>query len=525
MKKQAKIITLVISLALIACCAIGFSVSADATEPDVSIESYNVAFGGELHLFYAVNTSNVGDGASKIGIELSFDPIATEGREVFEATSSSEKYTPNPDYPTFYSFGIPAKNLNDVIYARPYVEYEGGDKVYGDEVAYSVLEYCYEMVLVKADKSGATATKIKNMKATLRSLLTYGENAQKLFEHETDALPSDYFYIAVEGGTVNGESLIFAHESELTDGLTFARTGDIPEGKIFVGWDLTYFNGDNKEIAADGDNLEVSNASVKAAPIYYDDTKATIFETLDPNAANVVNTNNTTDGSFIFNAAAKDPANAANKCLKTTVWANAYSSATASSTTVTNVDYTAESKLNGNAFRFSTDLYISSDMPNSTSTAPATGAVLQISLLNSADKQIGNYILLINDNSGALAEPVIRIQRNFGSKVGILNAIGSDGTGGIGFDEWFNVSFTLYADGVDDGNNTGYLITISTADGRSYQYFDSTPITTTYPGTIGNDYAITSAKISWTATSTHRDVYLDNVICETLEGETYTPAQ
>ena len=521
MKKQAKIITLVISLALIACCAIGFSVSADATEPDVSIESYNVAFGGELHLFYAVNTSKVGDGASKIGIELSFDPIATEGREVFEATSSSEKYTPNPDYPTFYSFGIPAKNLNDVIYARPYVEYEGGDKVYGDEVAYSVLEYCYEMVLVKADKSGATATKIKNMKATLRSLLTYGENAQKLFEHETDALPSDYFYIAVEGGTVNGESLIFAHESELSDGLTFARTGDIPEGKIFVGWDLTYFNGDNEEIAADGDNLSVSNASVKAAPIYYDDTKATTFETLDPNAANVVNTNNTTDGSFIFNAAAKDPVTAANKCLKATVWLNAYSSATASTTVVSNGDYVSGATLDGNAFHFETDLYISSDMPNSTSTASPTGTVLQITFLNGANSNLGSYTLYINNKNGEFAEPVIRISQNFGSKTSIINAINNDGTGGIGFDEWFNVDFTLYADA--DGN-TGYLITVSTADGRSYQYFD-TQVATTYSSNIAANSAVETTKVTWYKTSTHRDVYLDNILCETLEGETYTPAQ
>ena len=104
-----------------------------------------------------------------------------------------------------------------------------------------------------------------------------------------------------------------------------------------------------------------------------------------------------------------------------------------------------------------------------------------------------------------------------GSKTVVINAIGADGSGAIGFDEWINVSFTLY---VDADGNTGYLITVSTADGRSYQCFD-TQVATTYASNIASDVAVKSAKISWAKTSTHRDVYLDNVVCETLEGETY----
>ncbi|MBO5314922.1 MAG: hypothetical protein J6B48_00670, partial [Clostridia bacterium] len=81
--------------------------------------------------------------------------------------------------------------------------------------------------------------------------------------------------------------------------------------------------------------------------------------------------------------------------------------------------------------------------------------------------------------------------------------------------------FTLYADA--DGN-TGYLITVSTADGRSYQYFD-TQVATTYSSNIAANSAVETTKVTWYKTSTHRDVYLDNILCETLEGETYTPAQ
>jgi hypothetical protein len=157
-------------------------------------------------------------------------------------------------------------------------------------------------------------------------------------------------------------------------------------------------------------------------------------------------------------------------------------------------------------------------MPNSSSASLPTGNILQITLLNGANKNVGSYTLAINDGSGTLAEPVVRIQQNFGSTTLLINSIGADGSGAIGFDEWFNVSFTLY---VDADGNTGYLITISTADGRSYQYFDP-QVATTYASNIASGYAVKSAKISWVKTSTHRDVYLDNIVCETLEGETYT---
>ena len=524
MKKQLKLIIMILSLALIVGAALGVSVSAEGTEPEISIESYNVAFSGEVHLFYAVNDSLAAkDGVeiTKTGVKLSLSSADVADREVFEATSSTVQYK-DTDYPTFYSFGIPAKNLDDVIYATPYAEYSDGTTLIGDEVAYSVLEYCCEMILVDAPaavKAGEiSASKCKNMQAALRSLLTYGEDVQKYLGHETENLPSDYAYVVAEGCTVNGSSLVFAHSSELSETLSFTRTGDIPEGKIFVGWNVTYLDGSAEAVAADGDTYETECASVKVSPVYYDDTKATTFETLDPNAANVVNTNNTTDGSFIFSVAAKDPANAANKCLKATVWANAYNNTTTANTTaVTNGDYVSGSTMDGNAFHFETDLYISSDMPNSTSTSAPTGTVLQITLLNGANKNVGSYTLSINDGSGTLAEPVVRIQQNMGSKTVVINAIGADGSGAIGFDEWINVSFTLY---VDADGNTGYLITVSTADGRSYQCFD-TQVATTYASNIASDVAVKSAKISWVKTSTHRDVYLDNVVCETLEGETY----
>ena len=146
MKKTKSLICLLVMavLAMSVFCVSSFA--EDASDPEISIESYNVAFSGELHLFYAVNTS-FANNPVKVVVKLSYAPEITPDREVFEAKASDAEYTPNPDYPTFCSFGIPAKRRTEVVYATPYAEYEDGSVVYGDEVAYSVAEYCYEMIL------------------------------------------------------------------------------------------------------------------------------------------------------------------------------------------------------------------------------------------------------------------------------------------------------------------------------------------------------------------------------------------
>ena len=523
MKKQTKIITLVLSLALLVGSVIGISVSAETTEPSISIESYNVSFSGELHLFYAVNTSNVakeGAEVTKTGIKLSLDPTTVADREIFEATASTEKYK-DTDYPTFYSFGIPAKNLDDVIYATPYAEYSESTTVTGEEVPYSVLEYCYQMVLVDAgaayDAGTITANKCYTLKNALRSLLAYGEDVQKYFAYETSNLPSDYSYVAVKGGTLNDGGTIFCHNTALPADITLAHTAEVPAGKLFVGWKATYFDGSSEDFTAESSSAVNPASSVVYSPIYRDKV-VTTFESLDPNLGNVVNTNNTTDGSFIFDTAAADPTGAANKCLKATIWMNAYNTTTVTTNTtkVTNGAYTDGDVCTGNAFRFETDIYIPAKQPNSTTATQAMGIPFQFAMKNASGDNIGSYTIYLNDGSGTYANPIIRVRQNYGDKAYILAA--ED----VGFDEWFNISFTYYR-AADDTTLTGMLITITAANGTEYTCFDAA-INDAYTAAYGSTSAVSSANISWYKTSTHRDVYLDNIYLTTLESETYTAA-
>ncbi len=72
--------------------------------------------------------------------------------------------------------GIPAKNLGDTLQLRAYYVREDGTYVYGRFISYSPKQYCYQM---KDDaQMGSLAV----------ALLNYGAAAQKLFNHNTDAL-------------------------------------------------------------------------------------------------------------------------------------------------------------------------------------------------------------------------------------------------------------------------------------------------------------------------------------------------
>ena len=169
----------------------------------------------------------------KTGIKLSLSSADVADRAVYEATKSSVKFK-DTDYPTFYSFGIPAKNLDDVVYATPYAEYSDGTTLVGDEVAYSVLEYCYQMILVDApaaaESGEISADKCAKLRKSLRSLLAYGANVQEYLGYETDNLPTDYCYIAAEDTEINSSSdAIFVHKSELPEAPIKEVTDSITE--------------------------------------------------------------------------------------------------------------------------------------------------------------------------------------------------------------------------------------------------------------------------------------------------------
>ncbi len=514
MKKQTKIITLVLSLALLVGSVIGISVSAETTEPSISIESYNVSFSGELHLFYAVNTSNVakeGAEVTKTGIKLSLSPSTEADREIFEATASTEKYK-DTDYPTFYSFGIPAKNLDDVIYATPYAEYSDSTTVTGEEAAYSVLEYCYQMVFVDAnaayDAGNITADKCYALKKALRSLLSYGEDVQKYLAYETEYLPSNYRYIAAKDTTVNGENTVFVHDSAAPDTVSLVYSGTNPEGQVFVGWEATYLDGtteliqtyttvlennlpssltENKEY-----NITEEVASAYYTPVFVSLDRIVTFEDVDPYLPLLTNTNPSGDSLFRFNYT-NDPADSANKVLSAICYSTAYnSSKTASATELTRPDTLgSEPNVLESSYVFEGDFRIDSVKPNGGGVRP-DGTIFKFGYYQGGNQSLVVYNLNVVDGA-------VRI-------VGASTANTSFGLQtAIGYDEWFHLEVVLYK---NNGTDAAMRITVTAEDGTQYV---GTVAASALSANDKSSTRVQKFKLTWNNNAVNKTVYLDNL--------------
>jgi len=199
MKKQIKLLVLVLSLALMIGAMVGINVAAEEGEV-VSVEqpkivSKSVYYGDQVYLYYAVNNSALAEGQELELLLYVEDPTVNSEAVAYKAEISDREYTPNPSYPVYKSFGIPAKAVGDTVYAVAHIV--GTEISYNNMVAYSVAEYCMEMLYTTTPS--AAKAKLYN------ALLDYGEAAQEAFEHNTDKyLLSNLAYAYVKGGTFDG---------------------------------------------------------------------------------------------------------------------------------------------------------------------------------------------------------------------------------------------------------------------------------------------------------------------------------
>ena len=254
------------------------------------------------------------------------------------------------------------------------------------------------------------------------------------------------------------------------------------------------------------------------------------FEAGDPDLENLINTNN--NSSYFSFSTTTDPKNAANKCLKANVSSVSYrvqnDLTKASTTDIKNVKYDADNAgtCTGNAFHFETDVY---HLSTHGTTAVKDGIAFRVIMYNPAGGTLCNYSVYIKSSytGETVNEYVVGIYNN-NSKKYVLYAMDAEGYG-VGFDEWFNLSFTLYAGESAESGNTGMLIKLTASDGTVYSAFD-TSIAEKYANalfTVNKPVAYT--RLQWynynSSTATKRVVYLDNIYCTTLEGATYVPEE
>ena len=218
--KSTKLIVLIISIALLAAGIIGISASAEDA-PSLEIYSKNLSYGGTISIAFAVDAQNVDADAVELLIYTS-EPADGAAADYTVSTSTAATVHEREAL-VFLTPGIAAKDMTKQIYVRAHAVVNGAD-VYSETERYSVAEYAYDMQY----RSKINESFIKLGAA----LLEVGEQIQTLLPYNEDNSPADFFYIAAEGGTVDGKygaGLLKKGET-----VTLNYTGEIPAGKIAV---------------------------------------------------------------------------------------------------------------------------------------------------------------------------------------------------------------------------------------------------------------------------------------------------
>lgn len=186
--KKKLILTLVALVCLVPLFCFTLSAESDA-KINVSTYAYNLSFENEIYIAYAVKVdSSVAVSESDVGLL-----VWKEGTERTDAKADANLTEPakvtiggNTCYMFKYT-DFSAKMMNDIVAARPYVNY-GGNKYYGEITEYSICTYA-ERKLGLVD--GVAGTDDPEFASMLKGMLEYGAAAQKYFGYKTENLATE----------------------------------------------------------------------------------------------------------------------------------------------------------------------------------------------------------------------------------------------------------------------------------------------------------------------------------------------
>lgn len=219
-RNLAKIVTLILSCALLIGAVVGISVVANESEgTTVAIKGANIAYEGAVQVVYYVDAQNLADGdVVKLVI------TNAEGEEITSKTNYVDYVKGDVTYKAFFSDGIAPKNLRQNVYAKAIVvDSEGAVKAATEVVAYS--PYTYAM-----NRFGQSATPAQT--ELYKALLNYGAAVQAVLDPETAGTPENPWADEYWNVTIDGTEYI---RGNLFDG-TYTADRFNAEGESFTGW-------------------------------------------------------------------------------------------------------------------------------------------------------------------------------------------------------------------------------------------------------------------------------------------------
>ncbi len=218
-RNLAKIVTLILSCALLIGAVVGISVVAnESTGTTVAIKGANIAYEGAVQVVYYVDAQNIGDGTVKLVI------TDAEGNELKSKTHYVDYVKDEVTYMAFFSDGIAPKNLRQNVYAKAVVvDSEGA--VVAESAVKEYSPYTYAM-----NRFGQSATPAQT--ELYKALLNYGAAVQAVLDPETagtEANPwaDEYWNVTIDGTEYT--------RGNLFDG-TYTAERFNAEGDAFTGW-------------------------------------------------------------------------------------------------------------------------------------------------------------------------------------------------------------------------------------------------------------------------------------------------
>lgn len=251
MKKNIKIISLVVSMLLLVGAVIGISVSADST-PSIEIAQKNVSYEGAVKTLYAVKTENADGYTAKINF---YDADPAKGGEVVYTKGVGGTITLGEEtLDVVFSNGIAPNSLRKSIFAVP-VLVDGNGEVVATGATVEYSPYVYAM-----NRFGKSAT--TDQLALYTALLDYGAAVQRVL-CKADEVAANGGY-ADEYYAITAKSALaidLENKTDLVTG-TFSKA-DLAAGKIVAGEKLgdvdfaAWADADGNAIRFGSENLAV----------------------------------------------------------------------------------------------------------------------------------------------------------------------------------------------------------------------------------------------------------------------------
>ncbi len=195
--------------------------------PSITIESKNLSYSDSIYILYAVSFDDFDESQNEVKM-LFWDGAQSEYTVDTAQTVKRAQYFTNvrsKECIVFYSDGIAAKEMSDMLYCRAYAVVNG-KTIYSDVVKYSVVDYVYEK---RGDGSLSW-----EQECVFNDMLQYGSSAQQLFGYNTDRLANaEYCIVTVENGTVEDG---FTWGRYAMNSMATLRANAPAEGERFIGW-------------------------------------------------------------------------------------------------------------------------------------------------------------------------------------------------------------------------------------------------------------------------------------------------